>query len=132
MAKTYISEQSQMMLSPISPDLNRIHPYARERYCRFMKELNDEVPIGQLKDEDFTAQELADLLKYVKGVTEWLGKCREDAGAASLAVYPYSINYDMNNLKKLLKMAFERKMEKARLEMEKQKREAALQKSPLR
>jgi len=132
-------EQAQAVVKPVLASTSRLHPHAKERCEQFLRELHDEVPLGHLADEDFTTEEIGEFVECVNGIVEWLGRCREDAGEGSLMVYPYStiVNYDMNNLKKLLKTANERNIEKAqrtaaekerqvRQEMEKKRRQIAL------
>jgi len=89
--------------------------YAMEKYRGFLKELF-EVPVKQLSNADFTADELSKFGQYAGKIVEWLGKCRKDAGKASLMVYPYStaIYYDMDSLRNLLKTVYERKVAKER------------------
>ena len=71
--------QPEPMLQLPAVNMSQLHPHARERFVRFLKELRDEVPLDQLSDEDFTAQELVEFVECVRGVEEWLDKCREEA-----------------------------------------------------
>jgi hypothetical protein len=113
-----VNDKKTELDSPVELSLlntDDVDAHALERYTGFLKELS-EMPVEQLSNADFTADELSKLGQYVGKVDEWLGKCRKDAGYGSQLVYSYStaINYDMYRLRNLLKTVYERKVVKER------------------
>ena len=116
-----------LRLPPVDTDQLELH--ALDRYLGFLQELYKEVPLDQLSDEDLTDDEQAKRKPCVDGIIDWVQKCNRDAGDAALLVYPYStaVIGDMSNLKNLMRLVYERKMEKARQEAEKKQRLAALE-----
>jgi len=124
--------ESMIELPPILhlPPVNReqMEPYPLMRYLNLLKNIYDEVPLDELREDDLVEEEKAKRKENTDKIVDWVQKCSKDSGQATLVVYPYSmvIFYCMSDLKALLKTALERKVEKARQEAEQQKRLAVL------
>jgi len=128
-------EKSESMIA-LAPILNlppvkkkQMEPHALARYLSLLKEIYDEVPVDELYEEDLVEEEKAKRKENTDKIMEWVQNCSKDRGQAALMVYPYSgvITDYLRNLKRILKTAYERKLDKQRHQAMKESRMKALQ-----
>jgi hypothetical protein len=119
-------------LAPILnlPPVNKAQlvPHALARYLRLIKEIYDEVPVDKLCEEDLTEEEKIERKRTTEKIVGWIGMCGKNSSSAALMVYPYSgiISDNIMDLKKILKTAYERKLDKQRHQARKETRMKAL------
>ena len=102
------------------PEEGSLHPYARQKYLKFLAEIQTEAPgVYAAVEEDLRAflsdSEYSKLVACEDEIKGWLQKCSKDNDKVTLRVYPYHSPFDaMWDLKKILKGVAERKAEKKR------------------
>jgi len=107
-------------LAPILhlPPVNKeqMKPYPLMRYLNLLKEIYDEVPLDELCEDDLVEEEKAKRKENTDKIVEWIQNCSKDSSQAALMVYSYArvITDYLRDLKRILKTAYERKLEKQR------------------
>lgn len=107
----------------------QIEPHALARYLSLLKEIYDEVPVDELCEEDLIEEEKVARKEITDKIVEWVGMCGKDSSPAALMVYPYSgiISNNITDLQKILKTAYDRKLNNQRRQAMKESRMRALQ-----
>ena len=112
--------ESMTALAPILhlPPVNKeqMNPLLLVRYLNLLKEIYDEVPLDKLCEDDLVEEEKANREEDTDKIMEWIQNCSKDSSQAALMVYSYDriiIDY-LRDLKRILKTAYERKLEKQR------------------
>lgn len=124
--------ESMIELAPILhlPPVNKeqMEPYPLMRYLNLLKNIYDEVPLDEFCEDDLIEEEKAERKEDTDKIVEWIQNCSKDSSQAALMVYPYAkvITDYLRSLKGILKTVYERKLEKQRIQVIKERRLKAL------